>query len=377
MAWSYRRRIKIIPGIHLNLSKSGISTTIGVKGASVNFGPRGTFVNTSIAALGINNRHKLSGAVHKPNVDTVPVLPIVTAGNIFSEDVEVITSEGMQGIKEAILMAHQQRKELQQDLLNVNTAIAGSKTKLMLSYLFLYGLVNRSIADNIKADARMQQDAALQLKQQIEQCYVGLDVAFDPEILASYQRLVAAFKQMAASQKIWDVTSAHHQDRVAARSAASTVVEKKEVRFGIKPLPDMRTDFEVLYFQNANGADLYLYPGFMVMYSSKMSFALVGLDELRFGYHGVRFTETGTVPADSKIIDRTWAKVNKNGTPDKRFNGNYQIPIVKYGCFTMETATGMNEEYECSNYESTELFGQALTAYQAVIRSLRQIPGSR
>lgn len=35
MAWSYRRRIKIIPGVHLNFSKSGISTTIGVKGASL------------------------------------------------------------------------------------------------------------------------------------------------------------------------------------------------------------------------------------------------------------------------------------------------------------------------------------------------------
>ncbi len=123
---------------------------------------------------------------------------------------------------------------------------------------------------------------------------------------------------------------------------------------------------------DANGADLYLYPGFMVMYSAKTSFALVGLDELRFDYHATRFIEAGTVPADSKIIDRTWDKVNKNGTPDKRFKGNYQIPIVKYGCFTMETATGMNEAYGCSNYESTELFGRAFTTYQALIRSLQR-----
>jgi len=374
MAWSYRRRIKIIPGVHLNLSKSGISTTIGVKGASVNFGPMGTFINTGIPVLGISNRHQLSGASPQPAYKhTVPVLPTATDGAIFSADVEVITSQGMQGIKEAIIMANQQRRELQQDLLRVDASIAGSKTRLMLSYLLLYGLFKRSIADNIKADIKAKQDALAQLKEQIEHCYVELDVAFDPEIQVPYQRLVTAFKQMAASQKIWDVTSARHQDRVAARSSASIIVEKKEVRFGIKSLPDIKTDLEVLYFQNANGADLYLYPGFIVMYSSKASFALIGPDELRFGYHGVRFTETGVVPSDSKIIDRTWAKVNKNGTPDKRFNDNYQIPVVKYGCFTMETATGVNEEYECSNYESTELFGQAFTAYQAVIRSLRQL----
>lgn len=373
MAWSYRRRIKIIPGVHLNLSKSGISTTIGVKGAGVNFGPRGTFVNTAIPALGLNNRYRLPGTAPQPAYDDpVPVTPITDQGNIFSADVEVITSRGMQGIKEAILMAHQQRKELQQDLLKVNASIAGSKTKLMLSYLLLYGLLKRSIADNLKADMQAQHDAAGQLKQQIEQCYVGLDIDAEPEIRTAYQELVSAFKQMAAAQRIWDVTSAHHQDRVAARSSASRLIEQKEVRFGIKSLPDIKTDFEVLYFQNANGADLYLYPGFMVMYSAKTSFALVGLDELRFDYHATRFIEAGTVPADSKIIDRTWAKVNKNGTPDKRFKGNYQIPIVKYGCFTMETATGMNEAYGCSNYESTELFGRAFTTYQALIRSLQR-----
>lgn len=31
MAWSFRKQIKIIPGVHLNLSNSGISTSVGVK----------------------------------------------------------------------------------------------------------------------------------------------------------------------------------------------------------------------------------------------------------------------------------------------------------------------------------------------------------
>ena len=43
MGWRYRKRINILPGIHLNISKSGISTNVGVKGASVTFGPKGTY----------------------------------------------------------------------------------------------------------------------------------------------------------------------------------------------------------------------------------------------------------------------------------------------------------------------------------------------
>lgn len=41
MGWRYRKRIKILPGIHINISKSGISTNVGIKGASVTFGPKG------------------------------------------------------------------------------------------------------------------------------------------------------------------------------------------------------------------------------------------------------------------------------------------------------------------------------------------------
>jgi hypothetical protein len=29
MGWNYRQRIKIAPGVHLNFSKKGVSTTIG------------------------------------------------------------------------------------------------------------------------------------------------------------------------------------------------------------------------------------------------------------------------------------------------------------------------------------------------------------
>ena len=60
MAWNYRRRIKIIPGVHLNFSKNGISTSIGLRGASVTIGKKSTYVNTSIPGLGIYNRQKLA-----------------------------------------------------------------------------------------------------------------------------------------------------------------------------------------------------------------------------------------------------------------------------------------------------------------------------
>lgn len=48
MAWNYRKRIKIAPGIHINLSKKGISTSFGPKGFSITTGKKGTYLNRSI-----------------------------------------------------------------------------------------------------------------------------------------------------------------------------------------------------------------------------------------------------------------------------------------------------------------------------------------
>lgn len=335
MAWSFYKRIKIIPGVHLNLSKSGISTSIDIEGAII-----------------------------LPDSYTPPA----PADNIFSADIHKITSQNMKGVKEAIVLAYQQRKELESDLLNIQTTLGTSKLKHMFSYIFLYGLLIKRISENLTADIEMQKEAISQTKAAIEDCYVNLEIDFDSEIKEKYDKLVNAFKKLATSHKIWDITSAHFQDRVISRSSASSIVNKQEVKFSFSSIPGLRSNFEALYFQNANGADLYCYPSFIIMYANQADFAIIGIDEINLQQRAVRFTETDAVPADSKIIDKTWARVNKNGTPDKRFNGNYQIPIVRYGEITLSTHTGLNEEYEFSNYESTEEFSNVFKEYQIAIK---------
>lgn len=60
MAWNFRKKINVAPGVHLNLSKGGVSSTIGVKGASMTVGKGGTYVNTSLPGTGLYSRRKVS-----------------------------------------------------------------------------------------------------------------------------------------------------------------------------------------------------------------------------------------------------------------------------------------------------------------------------
>lgn len=52
----------MLPGVTLNFSKSGISTTIGTKGASVNIGKNGVYGNAGIPGTGIYMREKIAGS---------------------------------------------------------------------------------------------------------------------------------------------------------------------------------------------------------------------------------------------------------------------------------------------------------------------------
>lgn len=59
MPLRFRRRIKLLPGVHLNVSRSGISTSVGMRGASVTFGKRGTYTNVGLPGTGISWRGRL------------------------------------------------------------------------------------------------------------------------------------------------------------------------------------------------------------------------------------------------------------------------------------------------------------------------------
>lgn len=60
MGVRYRKSVKILPGVRVNISKSGLSTTIGPKGASVNIGEKGVYANAGIPGTGVYMREKIS-----------------------------------------------------------------------------------------------------------------------------------------------------------------------------------------------------------------------------------------------------------------------------------------------------------------------------
>lgn len=58
----FSKRVKIAPGLKLNVGLRGVSTTVGRPGASVNLGKRGTSVTVGIPGTGISHTKRLTSS---------------------------------------------------------------------------------------------------------------------------------------------------------------------------------------------------------------------------------------------------------------------------------------------------------------------------
>ena len=72
MGWYLRKRVKIVPGVYLNLSKTGTSWSVGPRGAKINFGgKRGTYVSAGIPGTGIYFREKVGKRTKRKRSDVL------------------------------------------------------------------------------------------------------------------------------------------------------------------------------------------------------------------------------------------------------------------------------------------------------------------
>jgi type V secretory pathway adhesin AidA len=55
----FHRILNIIPGVRVNVSKGGLSTSVGPRGADINFGKRGVTTNAGLPGTGLSYRQTL------------------------------------------------------------------------------------------------------------------------------------------------------------------------------------------------------------------------------------------------------------------------------------------------------------------------------
>jgi len=132
MGWRFRKSFTIIPGVRLNLSKSGLSASVGGAPFTINAGNKGLMLTGSVPGTGISYRQHFSGKQLQSRIFTPSSSPSSPAlipnqspdQEIRSVGAELLTSESLKEFKHLIQTTHEEREEISREL---NVALAESK----------------------------------------------------------------------------------------------------------------------------------------------------------------------------------------------------------------------------------------------------------
>jgi len=290
--------------------------------------------------------------------------------DVRSASTQEMTSPGLDGFKRLLMQAKAEQSAIATELEAAKKAESQAvgaydhwRRGWLLKRLFKQRFAQLHDAAELKAQVRaelVEQQHLARLSTQIEM----------PEVArAAYLRMCDAFVVLKGAACIWDTVQERSVNRVVERTNVDRAVVRKPVQFQLGRCEVIDSDWDVPHLGNANGGDLYLYPGFVLCFIAAEAFSLLELGEVQVSFKLVRFSETEAIPADAKVVGRTWAKVNKDGSPDRRFTGNYEIPQVLYGEISLHSPTGMREEYIVSNVEAAQEFVTAWEVFKQAISS--------
>jgi uncharacterized protein DUF4236 len=385
MGWRFRHSFKVIPGVRLNLSKSGLSCSIGGAPLTMNIGPRGVYGTASIPGTGISYREKFGGGSETQPQPSAPVLPssayphsfpaipspIPTPGSfslpasakpvqeVHSASTELLTSNSLKDLKQVIQTAYVEHEDISGQLETARQEKErASQRFLSWENGFLFKKVFKAKFAKRKAEAETATAKVAELEEQLRLTTIATQVEIAPEQAEPYFKMRDTFALLSESGAVWDIKSYQATDKFHERTTAETRIDRQKVAFVLGNCDLIQWEQKVPHIRNAKGGDLFLYPGFIVYRAAKEAFSVIDFHDVKSNATLVKFQEEQGVPQDSKVIGQTWAKSNKDGGRDKRFANNYQIPVVLYASLSLKSETGLWEEFQFSNPERLQLFLQ-------------------
>jgi hypothetical protein len=331
MGLRYRKSIGLGGGFRINLSKSGVGYSWGVKGYRITKTARGTIRRTaSIPGTGISYVEENSGGAH-PAGRPAPS-PIVTSPDENTYDTQKIVNGDASrmvssGLEELLGTA---KKTLTANRISNYgiwiTAILGSAyPRLFLLCFFFIGL---------KIYCRT---AGL----------VDLDYSIDADQNELVENRIKPMKKATESEKIWRIVQSSKVIDVKYAAGANKTVKRVNCVATAKAIFPFRSNALATSFKSGKEVVIFLPDKLFLIQGSKIG--ALNYSDIVVNTHDTRFIEDERVPKDAVIVGRTWRFVNKNGGPDKRFKNNRELPVCRYGEIELHAAAGLNTVIMFSN----------------------------
>lgn len=339
------------------LSKRGISSSFGVRGARVTAGPRGTFV--TLSSHGIYYRHRIDQRnrehqTRSQQQETTEQLPIDSVFHVPSA--ELIASDQNELVK----------------TLNENASAYNPGILLIaaaLGSVFLFGSYPLIGLALLVSGVLLGVFVLYRFK---EAHTHDIHYSLDQSAASRYAEIQGAIGSLSSCSRIWVLNTRSNTSDLKRNAGAGLLITRRPATAGRLTTRGFRTSVSVLSIE-ANGVVLHFLPDQILLYS-RGQYSSIAYGELSLTSRSTRFVETDPLPRDGLQVDTTWRYVNKSGGPDRRFNNNYRIPVLQYADITLANRAGLQVVLQASNLQKAQAFVAGIlgsSASQAASRSAR------
>lgn len=361
MGLRLRKSINLGGGFKINLSKSGIGYSWGTKGYRVTKTARGTTRRTySIPGTGIswvnesggrnrsrpNNHRNTIGRqrIRQPYQPTQSIPKQQYQQPYEQTTTKTIESADIEQFKEAEEGTVSDALERTIRLNWIGTLLLFGILLVVIHPVFLLipvvGIILKIVAHTVGR--------------------VNLEYSFDPEKQDEHNRRIGAWQLLAEGNMEWQVLSEQLDINQKTNGGVNRSLNRKICQISKGHPFYIATNVDTIQIALANNEILIILPD-KVFFVKKRKVGMIDYSDFRISVSSVRFVESNPVPKDSQVVGQTWQYVNTNGTPDRRYKNNRQIPICLYGEVFLRSSSGLNVELQISNIQNTRDFAELIT----------------
>jgi hypothetical protein len=332
--------------LRLNLSRSGLGASFGITGARIGIKPTGsTYVH--VGRAGLYYRQTLTPPLAQQHY---PISPP-------SDGLQEIASASAANLQDSSAGELLQELNRVQRRRDVFPFIAILGTLLLLRMMILdvewWLVVIGFLAICLLSFCARHYD--------VTNGSVILNYSLGEDERKSFAEFETAFKGIATCAGFWHIDASAYTSDWKRNAGAGSLNRRSTVSvlFSYPPKVSCNIAVPVLKVRRKS---FYFFPDRLLLYDST-GVGCASYSDVQVQSGQTRFIESESVPADGTRVGITWRFVNRDGGPDRRFNGNRQYPIMLYGELFLRSSSGLNDEFQCSMPAVAGQFGSAIASY--------------
>lgn len=326
MGFYIRKSMKFGP-IRLNLSKSGLGCSVGVKGFRIGVGPKGHYIHSGLG--GLYYREYFNENIQTSESD--------------NNEKEYNPYDYIEGVKKTYATDLSKLEECSNDSL-INELNHKLNLKSWVDYAIIFSVVSFLLF-------LFQKNIFTFLFLITSLCFIPICKIFDNERkttvldyeidLTECNKFLESFKILMSNSYINYVNRFLKNSDAKYSSGATLSVEDNKSVLSIG-LPDcIESNIKVPTLKKEN-AFIYFFPDKILYYPYLCKkFVLIAYKDLKVERNVMKVVQTYS-PSDAQVIGYTWQYVKKDGTPDLRFKNNPKKPIILEERLLLQSDTGLN-----------------------------------